>query len=142
LVCEKFTLARMSIHTQDHNGIANGRLISMWNSHEMPHTPVAQVYCTTVFPRMSKGPHLHKKRSGLFCCIRGDVKIVLKIGNNYEVFYSGDSIGHSLIPVPAGIPSMIISDSFKESFVINMPDRPWTPDDPDEWPVENWMYVG
>lgn len=124
------------------DGIENGRLIPLWNSHDMPHTTVSQVYCTTVFPNMSKGPHLHQKRSGLFCCIRGDVKIVLKVGDHYEVFHSGEAHGCNLVPVPAGTPAMIISDSFKESFVINMPDIPWTKDDPDEWPVAAWNYKG
>src|SRR5690349_8962239 len=102
----------------------------------MPHTRPEQVYVTTVYPNMSKGPHLHKTRSGLFCCIRGNVKIVLKIGEHYEVFHSGEAHNYRLVPVPPGTPSMIISDSFKESFVINMPNPAWSKDDPDEWPVE------
>lgn len=130
------------IETKNAENLANGWLLPIWNRVERPHTPVDQVYLTTIYPLMSKGPHLHMKRRGLFCCIRGDVRIVLKIGHNYEVFHSGESYDHRLIEVPPGIPNMIINDSTLEAFVLNMPSPAWTPEEPDDWPVKDWHFEG
>lgn len=133
-----------AIKTHGADGRENGRLITIWNVLNNPELRPDQVYVTTVFPNERKGPHLHKKRRGLFCCVRGEVRIVVRAEDGqYLEFHSGDTHGHEVIHVAPGLPALIINESFsREAYVINMPLPAWDPADPDEWPVENWDYRG
>jgi dTDP-4-dehydrorhamnose 3,5-epimerase-like enzyme len=130
----------MKIQTFDAAGKPNGYLIPIWNFNDDPYRQPDQVYLTTVAPHSVKGPHLHKKRRGLFCCIRGNVRIVQRFRDNYIELRSGDDIGHQLIHVTAGTPAAIYNDGDEEALVINMPSPAWSADDPDEWPVEDWNW--
>ena len=57
--------------------VSNGYLIPVWSALEQPALRPDQVYVTVVGPYGRKGPHLHFKRRGTFCCVLGDVVIAV-----------------------------------------------------------------
>jgi dTDP-4-dehydrorhamnose 3,5-epimerase-like enzyme len=129
------TTDRRAIDTRDHAGQSNGMLIPIFNVHDTltsGPTAVQQVYVTTVLPGTSKGPHLHKIRSGWFTCVKGDLKIVVKVGSGYEEYFSGDRHAFRSIEVPAGVPALLVNVGTDTAYVINMPSPAWTPSMNDE----------
>ena len=127
------------IITYSVNGTENGFLIPILNVHDhfvgQEQWP-KQIYCTTVVPGEVKGPHLHKKRWGLFTCIKGDIKIVTRIDGHYEEYFSGENYNFSTIQIPAGIPNALINIGNEDAYVLNMPSPAWHIDDQDDWDVE------
>src|SRR5689334_2521725 len=80
--------------TKDSAGQVNGFLVPVFNVHEgwiPPERHPQQVYVTVCSPGMRKGPHLHMKRWGYFTCIRGNARIVAKLGDHYDIAYIGES---------------------------------------------------
>ena len=72
--------------TKDKAGKTNGFLIPVFNEHDGFLAEAQfpkQVYVTVVSPHCVKGPHLHMKRWGVFTCIKGNVKVVLKTDDGY-----------------------------------------------------------
>lgn len=131
------------ITTKTVDGKENGFLIPIINVHEnfvdQQQWP-QQVYCTVAKPKEIKGPHLHKKRWGLFTCIKGNVKIVIKIDNEYVEKFSGEDYNFATIQVPAGIPSALVNIGDADAYILNMPSPSWHPDDQDDWDVEFTNY--
>ena len=127
------------IITYNTNGKENGFLVPIVNIHEkfpdQKHFP-EQVYLTVAKPGEVKGPHLHKKRWGLFTCIKGDIKIVTRIDGHYEEYFSGENYNFSTIQIPAGIPNALINIGNEDAYVLNMPSPAWHIDDQDDWDVE------
>ena len=73
--------------TNDKSGRINGNLITIYNDNDkfyLSSDAPKQVYVTTIKVNASKGPHLHYKRQGHFTCIKGNIKIVVKINSKYE----------------------------------------------------------
>jgi dTDP-4-dehydrorhamnose 3,5-epimerase len=126
------------VTTKGTDGKPNGFLIPIYNVHETPISPEQspkQVYLTVVSPGGVKGPHLHLKRWGLFTCIRGNVKIVLKTDAGYEEAFTGTDHEFATIQVPAGVPAALQNIGEDDAYVLNMPSPAWKPDDQDEHPV-------
>ena len=123
------------LHSFNRFGKENGCVIPIIDINEsfltkdrFPH----QVYLTIVSPGEIKGPHLHKKRYAMYTCIRGNIKVVVKINDNYEYYYSGEDYDYATIWVEKGIPTAIINlEKEKESFIINTPNPSYQecPDD-------------
>lgn len=127
------------IITRDSEGRENGWLIPLWNALERPDLRPEQVYLTVVKPGTVKGPHLHLKRRGLFCVVRGCVTIVFR-----DVF-TGAYVERLIVPgddavqVEPGSPCAIYNGGTDEAYVINLPTHhAWSKEDPDDWPVEGW----
>lgn len=126
------------VATRDRHGQPNGFVVPIFNVADgfvEPAQHPQQVYLTVVGPRQTKGPHLHLKRWGLFTCIKGNVKIVVRDGDRYRSFLTGEQHDYATIQVPAGAPSAIVNLGDEEAFVLNMPAPPWRADDPDDHPV-------
>ena len=126
------------IETRSKDGSVNGFLVPILNVHEgfvdaAQHPQ--QVYLTVCAPRAVKGPHLHLKRWGLFTCVRGNVKVVIRTPDGYVEKFSGEAHGYATIQVPAGIPSALVNLGDDEAYVLNMPAPSWHKDDPDDHPV-------
>ena len=102
-----------------------------------------QVYLTVIAPREIKGPHLHLKRWGLFTCIRGNAKIIVRNENGYEEFLTGEDHEFATIQVPAGIPAALQNIGADEAYMLNMPAPSWHVDDQDENPVtfDDYAYT-
>ncbi len=121
--------------TKNEDGQANGFLVPLYNIHEnffQPGKEPQQVYMTTILPGLVKGPHLHFIRTGFFTCIKGNVRIVLKVGNEYQVFFSGEDHEYTSIEVPTGVPAAVQCLGNEEAYMLNMPNPAWTPEMNDE----------
>lgn len=127
------------IITVDEHGISNGYLVPLYNIHDrffaLTNEP-KQVYLTVVAPRTMKGPHLHYVRTGFFTCIKGNIRIVVKIGGQYHEYFSGQDYEFQSIEIPTGVPAVIQNLSDEEAFVLNMPSPAWTPDMKDEYTAD------
>ncbi len=121
--------------TKNDDGEANGFLVPLYNIHEnffKPGKEPQQVYLTTILPGLVKGPHLHFIRTGFFTCIKGNVRVVLKVDNEYKVFLSGEDHDYTSIEVPTGVPAAIQCLGDQEAYMLNMPNPAWTPEMNDE----------
>ncbi len=128
----------MKIETKDSAGHPNGWLIPLWNATEQPGLRPDQVYATALSPHARKGPHLHMERQGQFYVITGEIRVRLRnSGGGYwtQVLRPGDAP----LVVPAGTPCALYECNGEEAIVINMPSPAWTADNPDDWPVEDWL---
>lgn len=128
-----------AIITRDKNGNVNGTLIPIWNANDEPGLRPEQVYATMVLPGCTKGPHLHMKRRGMFCCIVGTVEVVIgdaPIPKNYtRTTLTPDS---GLLIVPAGCPAEIRNAGAFPAVLLNLPSPAWSKEDPDDHPVPIW----
>jgi dTDP-4-dehydrorhamnose 3,5-epimerase len=124
--------------TKNNAGVPNGFVVPIINVHDnfvADEQWPKQVYLTVAAPKDIKGPHLHYKRWGLFTCIKGNIKIVLKIDGKYQEYFSGEDYEFQTIQVPAGIPAALVNISNEDAYILNMPAPSWHPDDLDEWDV-------
>lgn len=123
--------------TKDAAGKPNGWLLPVW--HVDSGIKIDQVYVTAIMPGGRKGPHLHMKRRGLFCCIKGRALVVVRLT---EWAYYETELWESNQPleVPPGIPCAIYNIGPEEALLLNMPSPPWRENDQDEHPVEGWDY--
>jgi len=124
--------------TKNKKGRSNGWLLPIFNVHDglidmaqYPH----QVYLTVIAPREVKGPHLHLKRWGLFTCIRGNAKIVVREETGYEEYFTGEDHKFATIQVPAGMPAALQNIGTEEAYMLNMPSPAWHVDEQDDHPV-------
>ena len=124
--------------TKDARGDVNGWLVPIINVHDnFPDSAQwpKQLYVTVVSPGKVKGPHLHMKRWGLFTCIVGNVKIVVKTANGYEEYFTGTEHQFRTIQVPAGVPAALQNIGDVDAYILNMPSPAWHVDDQDEHAV-------
>jgi len=132
------------IATRAVDGTENGFLVPIFNVHDgviKPEQHPQQVYVTVIAPWQIKGPHLHLKRWGLFTCICGDIKIVVRTADGYQEYFSGENYSFATVQVPVGIPAALQNISSKEAYVLNMPSPAWRADDRDEHAVSFDDYV-
>ncbi|MFZ2360448.1 MAG: WxcM-like domain-containing protein [Anaerolineae bacterium] len=138
------TQAHPRIITRDASGHTNGYLVPLYNVHEeffaTGHEP-QQVYLTTIAPNCSKGPHLHHIRTGFFTCIKGNVRIVVKVDNEYQEYYSGEAHNYCSVEIPTGVPALIQNLGDEEAFVLNMPCPAWTMEMKDEHTADFSDYI-
>ncbi len=132
------TKTNKRIETRGKDGKPNGFLIPIFNVNEgftAPAQQPQQIYLTVVAPRAVKGPHLHNKRWGLFTCVKGNVRIVMRTEAGYEEHCSGERYDFATIQVPAGVPSALVNLGDDEAYVLNMPSPAWSAEEPDDHPV-------
>jgi dTDP-4-dehydrorhamnose 3,5-epimerase len=129
------TLAHKKFITNGYDKEPNGYLVPLYNVHdgffEKGKEP-QQVYLTTVLPGKIKGPHLHFIRTGAFTCIKGNVRVVLKLDTGYKTVYSGEEHDYLTIIIPTGVPAALQCLGDTEAMVLNMPSPAWTPTMNDE----------
>jgi dTDP-4-dehydrorhamnose 3,5-epimerase len=124
--------------TKNAEGKPNGWLVPIFNVHESPIAPKQfprQVYLTVIAPGGIKGPHLHYRRWGLFTCIRGNARIVVRTEAGYTEYFTGESHGFATVQVPAGMPAALQNIGKDEAYILNMPSPAWRPDAQDEHDV-------
>lgn len=126
------------IITKNEEGQSNGWLVPIFNVHETFVNEAQyprQVYLTVITAREVKGPHLHLKRWGMFTCIRGNAKVVVRTEEGYEEYLTGEDHEFATVQVPAGVPAALQNIGDEEAYMINMPSPAWHIDDQDEHPV-------
>lgn len=129
------TIPHKKFVTKNEEGQANGFLVPLYNIHEgffAAGKDPQQVYLTTVEPGKVKGPHLHFIRTGFFTCIKGNVRVVLKLGEEYKIFFSGEDHNYLSIEIPTGVPAAVQCLGNEEAYMLNMPNPAWTPEMNDE----------
>jgi dTDP-4-dehydrorhamnose 3,5-epimerase len=129
------TVSHKKFVTKDEDGAANGFLVPLYNINEKffaAGKEPQQVYLTTVLPGKVKGPHLHFIRTGFFTCIKGNVRVILKVDGEYKIFFSGEDHEYRSIEVPTGIPAAVECLGDEEAYMLNMPNPAWTPEMNDE----------
>ena len=136
----KLLVKKNSKHkTYDYEKNENGFLVPIYNVNDLNnpkgYSP-KQVYLTTIKIGKIKGPHLHYKRDGYFTCIKGNVRVILKIDNKYEEFFSGENHDYSSVFIPKGTPAAIQNISNEDAFLLNMPSPAWTKDMNDEYSAD------
>jgi dTDP-4-dehydrorhamnose 3,5-epimerase-like enzyme len=139
------TQAHPCIVTKGGDNKENGFLIPVYNTHDgfvaEAHEP-KQVYLTVCKPGTGKGPHLHFKRWGYFTCIKGNIRIVARLGDDYVVEHSGEDHEFRTIEIPGGVAALIENISDCDAYVLNTPSPAWHKDDQDEHPVNDWNWQG
>jgi len=108
----------------------NGSLTVIWrNWDKILKKEPKMIYITTINPGEIKGPHLHKKRTSYFVCIKGKVVFIIqdKNGSYQEIISSEEK------PVLVQVPNMFLSAhvnlSNTPSLVLTLADVAWKPDD-------------
>jgi len=87
------------------------------------------IYITDVEPGKIKGPHLHKKRTSYFLCIKGKIAFVIKdVDGKYKEIISSEN-EPVLIQVPKNMASGHINISAEKSSVLVLADIAWKPND-------------
>lgn len=127
--------------TKGSEGQPNGFLIPIFNHHDgfIPEgRQPKQVYLTVCSAGSVKGPHLHMKRWGFFTCIRGNARVVARLGDEYVVAYSGEAHQFQTIEIPPGVPNMLEALGDGDAWIINTPSPAWHVDDQDDHPVTEW----
>ena len=115
--------------TRDKEGCPNGYLVPIYNVHDEffdPGREPQQVYLTVVSVGGAKGPHLHHIRTGFFTCIKGNVRIVVKLDGEYREYLSGEAHDYLSLEVPVGVPALVENIGAEDAFVLNMPNPAWT----------------
>ncbi len=126
------------IPTKNEDGLSNGWLVPIFNVYDQVIAPEhypQQVYLTVVSPGQVKGPHLHFKRWGLFTCIKGNARVIVRTETGYEAYLTGEDHDFATIQVPAGIPAALQNTGDTDAYVLNMPSPAWREDDQDEHSV-------
>lgn len=96
-----------------------------------------QVYLTVVAPGEIKGPHHHKIRYAMYTCIKGNIKVVVKNQDSYEVYYSGEDHDYATIWVEEGLPTALVNlENVRESMIINTPNPSFRECPEDDYFVE------
>jgi dTDP-4-dehydrorhamnose 3,5-epimerase-like enzyme len=127
--------------TRGADGQANGFLVSVYNEHEgfIPQARApAQVYVSICAIGASKGPHLHRRRWGYLTCVRGNIRVVARFGDEYVVAHSGQDHGYQTVEIPPGIPNRVENVGNVDAYIINTCNPAWQADDPDDHPVDGW----
>jgi dTDP-4-dehydrorhamnose 3,5-epimerase len=119
-----------------------GRLMEILRSDEDIYEKFGQIYVTAAYPGVVKAWHYHREQTDHLVCVSGMMKIVLYdaregSSTNGEVneFFCG--LHNPLfIKVPKGIYHGFKCISDTEALVINIPDKLYDYDSPDEFRVD------
>ena len=129
------TIPHKKFTTKNEEEQPNGFLVPLFNIHDkffQAGKEPQQVYLTTILPGMVKGPHLHFIRTGFFTCIKGNVRVILKVDGEYRIFFSGEDHDYTSIEVLTGVPAEIQCMGNEEAYMLNMTSPAWTPEMNDE----------
>ena len=115
-----------------------GRLMEIMRNDDPFFQDFGQVYMTTNYPGVVKAWHAHKSQTDHVACVQGMIKMVLYDGREDSPTYRTINeffVGiHNprLIVIPPGVYHGWKCISDEESVVVNIPNRVYSHDDPDE----------
>jgi len=94
-----------------------------------------EVYCSTVYPGIVKGWHLHKLMTLNYIVLKGNIKFVLYDNRNKSPTFKqiqeiiiGDN-QYVMVTVPPNIWNGFLGIGTEEAFVINFTDIPYDPNE-------------
>jgi len=94
-----------------------------------------EIYFSTIYPNVVKAWHLHKKMKLNYCCILGNIKLVLydnRIGSKTKGYISEIYIGednYCLVHIPAGIYNGFKAVGNKKAIVANCSTYSYDPEE-------------
>ncbi len=116
-----------------------GMLGEILRSDDKIFKKFGQLYFTTAFPGVVKAWHYHKVQWDHFCCVRGQVKLVLadtredsKTKGKVNEFFLGPR-NMKLVSIPPGIYHGFKCTGEQESIMLNVPTEPYRHGSPDEF---------
>jgi dTDP-4-dehydrorhamnose 3,5-epimerase len=118
-----------------------GRLMEILRADDPLFERFGQVYITTTYPGVVKAWHLHKVQTDYICAVTGMFRVAL-----YDVRDGSPTRGtiqevymgvHRpvLLRIPPGVYHGWLCLSEEEGIVVNVPDRPYDREHPDEYRV-------
>jgi dTDP-4-dehydrorhamnose 3,5-epimerase len=119
------------------NKNVNGSLKLIWRNWDKIIPNPKMIYITSVVPGGQKGPHLHKKRTSCFVCIKGKVVFIIKDESGKYLEIESSEENPILVQVPKNISSAHVNLSEDESSVLTLADVAWQPNDNE---MENTLF--
>ncbi len=112
-----------------------GKILHVMKSSDEEFKAFGEVYCSTVYPGIVKGWHLHKKMTLNYVVLLGKIKFVLydsrkdspTVGET-QVVYMGEE-NYVRVTVPPLVWNGFMGLGLKEAFVINFTDIPHDPEE-------------
>ncbi len=112
-----------------------GKIMHIMKSDDEQFKTFGEVYCSTVYPGVVKGWHLHKKMTLNYLVLKGNIKFVLYDDRQdsptykqlQEIFIGENQ--YSVVTVPPLIWNGFKGIGTEEAFVINFTDMPHDPDE-------------
>jgi hypothetical protein len=124
------------IKTSNVEGSENGTFTPVWRDWDSKYIIDPQmVYHMTIAKGGSKGPHLHKGRTGYITCLTGKVALVIKTSNKYEKIIC-DSNTPTTVEILPGVGLLAINIGNGTASLINICSPAWHPDNQDSYSVD------
>ncbi|MEP2024110.1 MAG: dTDP-4-dehydrorhamnose 3,5-epimerase family protein [Reichenbachiella sp.] len=121
-----------------------GRIMHIMKSSDPEFNQFGEVYCSTVYPGIVKGWHIHKKMTLNYAVLKGNIKFVLydarkdspTYGKLQEIYIGQDN--YVRVTVPPFVWNGFMGIGLEEALVINFTDIPHDPEEIDRMdPHEN-----
>ena len=116
-----------------------GHLMEILRSDDAVFTQFGQVYLTIVYPGVTKGWHLHRRKHDYTTCVRGMLKMVLYDGREesstkgeINVFFIGE-YNPIMVHVPPEVHHALKCISVCEALIVNCSSEVHDRDNPDEY---------
>lgn len=112
-----------------------GQIMHIMKSSDEDYVKFGEVYCSSVYPGVVKGWHLHSKMTLNYVTLQGMIKFVLydpredspTKGKIQEIYMGQDN--YVRVTVPVGVWNGFMGVGTKEAFTINFTDIPHDPDE-------------
>ena len=114
-----------------------GTIMHMATNKEIPK--FGQVYFSTVYPGVVKGWHYHTKQTLNYCVVKGMIKLVVSVGDEFEEIYLGDR-NFCLVTIKPGIYNGFMGLGTEEAIVCNVIDVPYDKDEIKRFPYDYFDY--
>jgi len=110
-----------------------GKIMHIMKSSDERFTAFGEVYCSTIYPGIVKGWHVHEKMTLNYAVLKGNIKFVLFDGRPESKTYReiqeiiiGDN-NYVMVTVPPYVWNGFRGIGTEEAFVINFTDIPHDP---------------
>jgi hypothetical protein len=112
-----------------------------WDEFHEGYQP-KMVYATTINPRTSKGPILHKQRDYFLTAISGKIAIELLDKHDQLItvnLFNDNKDEFNILMIESGNPIRILNLSdYEVATVINCASKAWHPNNQDTWKWNSW----
>jgi len=112
-----------------------GKIMHIMKSSDNQFTSFGEVYCSTIYPGVVKGWHMHKKMTLNYVVLKGIIKFVLyddrpesKTYHEIQEIIIGEN-QYIMVTVPPCVWNGFKGIGLEEAFVINFTDIPHDPDE-------------
>lgn len=112
-----------------------GKILHIMKSSDSEYDKFGEVYCSTIYPGIVKGWHLHTKMTLNYVVLKGKIKFVLfdsrkdspTYGKIQEIYIGNDN--YVRVTVPPDVWNGFMGVGLEESYVINFTDIPHDPNE-------------